>query len=124
MKRLKRIIRNLFITIGFGTIVYLPALMIANGTDNTLKSVLIWVIASALYGFSFELLNITTKLKIFVHIIVCFAITIAARLLFAYSSQSNADIFHTFLITIPIFIGVYGALFIFMKLIGFRDGRE
>ena len=64
MKRLKRIIRNLFITIGFGTIVYLPALMIANGTDNTLKSVLIWVIASALYGFSFELLNITTKLKI------------------------------------------------------------
>lgn len=55
MKKLKRLLHNVFITVGLGTMVFVPMLILDNGLNETLKSVLIWIGASILYGLSFEL---------------------------------------------------------------------
>ena len=53
MKKLKRILHNIFIAVGLGTVIFVPMLILDNGLNDTLKSVLIWVGASILYGLSF-----------------------------------------------------------------------
>lgn len=54
---MKRTLKNTFLTLGFGTIIFVFMLILDNGLNDTLKSILIWLIASALYGLSFSILN-------------------------------------------------------------------
>lgn len=86
MKSLKKLLHNVFITVGLGTMIFIPMLILDNGLNETLKSVLIWVGASILYGISFELLMIRSKMKTPLHIAVCFAITIIVRCLYSMST--------------------------------------
>ena len=58
MKKIKRIIHNIFLAVGFGTVVNVPMLLIDKGFNDTIQSVLTWVVASVLYGASFEILRI------------------------------------------------------------------
>lgn len=118
---MKRTIKNIFLTLGFGTIIFVTMLILDNGLNDTLKSILIWLIASALYGLSFSLLNSKIKFKTIIHIVVCFLITIGARLSYSYISNTDINYFKTIIITIPIFVGVYIALYYFMKYMDFNN---
>ena len=118
MKNVNRALHNIFIAVGFGTMVYVRMLLIDKGLNDTMQSVLTWAFASALYGISFELLKIKTKIKYPLHIAVCFTITIATRLIYSYVENGKINVLKTVAITIPIFVVVYIALFLFMKYIG------
>ena len=118
MQTIKRVLHNIFITVGFGTMVYVPMLLRDKGLNDTMQSVLAWVFASALYGVSFEILRVKCKIKYPVHIAICFVITIATRIIYSVIKNGTVDIIKTVLITIPIFIGVYVLLYLFMKYIG------
>jgi len=118
MKKLKRALHNMFIAVGFGTMVYVPMLLLDKGLNDTMQSVLTWVFASVLYGLSFEIIAIKSKIKYPIHIAVCFIITIATRLIYSYIENGTVNVLKTVAITIPIFVGVYIALYLFMKYIG------
>lgn len=118
MNRLKKLLHNVFITVGLGTMIFVPMLILDNGLNETLKSVLIWVGASILYGLSFELLIIKSKIKIPLHIVTCFIITIAVRCMYSYFTKGTVNFGSIFVITIPIFAAVYVVLYLFMKHIG------
>lgn len=118
MKKVKRTLHNMFIAVGFGTMVYVPMLLLNKGLNDTMQSVLTWVFASVLYGLSFEIIKIKSKIKYPIHIAVCFIITIATRLVYSYIENGTVDVIKTVIITIPIFVGVYIALYLFMKYIG------
>jgi hypothetical protein len=118
MKKLKWTLHNMFIAVGFGTMVYVPMLLLDKGLNDTMQSVLTWVFASVLYGLSFEIIEIKSKIKYPIHIAVCFIITIATRLIYSYIENGTVNVLKTVAITIPIFVGVYIALYLFMKYIG------
>ncbi len=118
MKKVKRTLHNMFIAVGFGTMVYVPMLLLDKGLNDTMQSVLTWVFASVLYGLSFKIIEIKSKIKYPIHIAVCFIITIATRLVYSYIKNGTVDVIKTVAITIPIFVGVYIALYLFMKYIG------
>lgn len=118
MKKVKRTLHNMFIAVGFGTMVYVPMLLLNKGLNDTMQSVLTWVFAYVLYGLSFEIIKIKSKIKYPIHIAVCFIITIATRLVYSYIENGTVDVIKTVIITIPIFVGVYIALYLFMKYIG------
>lgn len=118
MKKVKRTLHNMFIAVGFGTMVYVPMLLLDKGLNDTMQSVLTWVFASVLYGLSFKIIEIKSKIKYPIHIAVCFIITIATRLVYSYIKNGTVDMIKTVAITIPIFVGVYIALYLFMKYIG------
>lgn len=118
MKKLKWTLHNMFIAVGFGTMVYMPMLLLDKGLNDTMQSVLTWVFASVLYGLSFEIIEIKSKIKYPIHIAVCFIITIATRLIYSYIENGTVNVLKTVVITIPIFVGVYIALYLFMKYIG------
>ena len=98
MKNVNIALHNIFIAVGFGTMVYVPMLLIDKGLNDTMQSVLTWVFASALYGLSFELLKIKS--------------------IYSYVENGKINVLKTVAITIPIFVVVYIALFLFMKYIG------
>lgn len=116
--KIKKILHNIFIVVGFGTMVYVPMLILDKGMNDTMQSVLTWFFASVLYGLSFEIIKIKSKIKYPIHIVVCFIITIATRLIYSYIEKGSVNVSKTTLITIPIFLGVYIALYLFMKYIG------
>ena len=118
MKKIKRALHNMFIAVGFGTMVYVPMLLLDKGLNDTMQSVLTWGFASVLYGLSFEIIEIKSKVKYLIHIAVCFVITIATRLIYSYIENGTVNVLKTVAITIPIFVGVYIALYLFMKYIG------
>ncbi len=118
---MKKILQNIFMTVGLGTIIFVPMLILENGLNDTLKSVLIWIGASVLYGLSFSLWKIKMKRKIPLHIAICFIITISVRCLYSYFKNGIVNFSSLFLVTVPIFIGVYIVLYFFMKLIGDLD---
>ena len=84
MKNIKRALHNMFIAVGFGTMVYVPLLLLDKGLNDTMQSVLTWVFASVLYGLSYEIIKIKSKIKYPIHIIVCFIITISSLIFFPY----------------------------------------
>ncbi len=118
MNKIIRALHNMFIAVGFGTMVYVPMLLLDKGLNDTMQSVLTWVFASVLYGLSFEIIEIKSKIKYPIHIAVCFIITIATRLIYSYIENGTINVLKTVTITIPIFVGVYIALYLFMKYIG------
>ena len=118
MRTIERLLHNIFIAIGFGTMVYVPMLLLDKGLNDTMQSVLTWVFASVLYGVSFEILRAKGKIKYPVHIAICFVITIATRIIYSVIKTGTVDIMKTVLTTIPIFIGVYVLLYLFMKYLG------
>ncbi len=124
MDKFKRTLHNMFIAVGFGTMVYVPMLLIDKGLNDTMQSVLTWVIASVLYGLSFGILEIRSRAKYPIHIAVCFIVTIATRLVYSYIENGTVDVFRTVAVTLPIFAGVYIALFLFMKYIGNAKTNE
>lgn len=118
---MKKVIRNLFLSVGLGTMIFVPMLILDNGLNDTLKSVLIWIAASILYGFSFSLWKIKFRMRIPLHIIICFIITISVRCLYSYFTNGIVNFGRIFLVTIPIFIAVYIILYFFMKMVGDLD---
>ena len=118
---MKRTLRNIFLTLGFGTIIFVFMLILDNGLNDTLKSILVWSIASALYGVSFSMFNSKIKYKNIIHIGVCFLITIGARISYSYISNADINYLKAIIITIPIFVGVYVALYSFMKYMNFNN---
>lgn len=118
MKIIKSALHNMFIAVGFGTMVYVPMLLLDKGLNDTMKSVLTWVFASVLYGLSFEIIKIKSKIKYPIHIAACFFVTIATRLIYSYVENGTVNVLKTVAITIPIFAVVYIALYFFMKYIG------
>lgn len=81
-------LRNVFLTIGLGTLIFVPMLIIDNGLDDSMKSVLIWLGASILYGMSFSILELKTIFRIPLHFAACFAITFAVRVGYAYFTRA------------------------------------
>jgi len=124
LKKIRRVLHNMFIAVGFGTMVYVPMLILDKGMNDTMQSVLTWVAASVLYGLSFELMEMKSGIKYPVHIAACFVITIATRLVYSYIENGTVDVWRTTLVTTPIFIGVYAALYLFMKYIGNGSKEE
>ncbi len=116
---MKRILKNTILTLGFGTIVFMFMLILDNGLNDTLKSILVWLIASALYGLSFAILNSKIKYRNIIHILICFLITIGARISYSYISSIDIDYLKILIITIPIYVCVYLLLYIFMKYMDF-----
>jgi hypothetical protein len=95
MNKIIRALHNMFIAVGFGTMVYVPMLLLDKGLNDTMQSVLTWVFASVLYGLSFEIIEIKSKIKYPIHIAVCFIITIATRLIYSYIENGTVNVLKT-----------------------------
>ena len=111
---MKNVIRNIFSMIGFGTLIFIPMLIADNGFNETLQSVVTWTVASGLYGLSASILKMECRIKLFVHILVCFLITIATRFVYSWINNGSIQITRTILTTIPIFIGAYILVYLFI----------
>lgn len=105
-------------TVGLGTMIFVPMLILDNGLNETLKSVLVWVGASILYGLSFEVLMIKSKIKVPLHVIMCFIVTLIVRCFYSYFTKGTVNFGSIFVVTMPIFAVVYIVLYLFMKYIG------
>lgn len=114
----KNILHNVFLSIGLGTVIFVPMLIIDKGLNDTLVSVLIWFGASILYGLSFTLLKLKTKLRLPIHILSCFLLTLVVRCGYSYYSKGSIDFTRLFLITIPIFILIYMLMYFYMRYFG------
>ena len=121
---MKNTFRNIFLTVGLGTLIFTPMLIIDNGLDDTMRSVVIWLIASLLYGLSFAILNWKSIFRIPLHCLTCFAVTFFIRCGYSYFSNGEIHLKKLFIVTIPIFIVVYAALFFFIKYFGNIPDRE
>ena len=84
-------LRNVFLTVGLGTLIFVPMLIIDNGLNDSMKSVLIWLGASILYGMSFSILELKTIFRIPLHFAACFAITCAVRIGHTYAPTMDLD---------------------------------
>ena len=58
------------------------------------------------------------KIKIPIHIAICFLITVAIRCGYSYFTKGTVAFGSIFMMTIPIFIVVYVVLYFFMKFLG------
>ena len=121
---MKNTFRNIFLSVGLGTLIFTPMLIFDNGFDDTMKSVLIWLSASILYGLSFAILNWKSIFRIPLHCLTCFAITLFIRLGYSYFSNGEVHFKKLLIVTIPIFIAVYVILFLFIKYFGNIPNRE
>ncbi|MDD7515368.1 hypothetical protein [Ruminococcus flavefaciens] len=121
---MKNTLRNIFLAIGFGTLIFTPMIIFDNGIDDTMKSVIIWLAASILYGASFSILKMKTIFRYPLHIIACFAITLAVRTGYSYFMNGEIHFKKLFLVTLPIFIAVYVLLFLYMKYFGSSDTQK
>ena len=118
---MKKTFRNIFLTVGLGTLIFVPMLIIDNGFNKTMVSVIIWLGASILYGLSFSILDMEKIKQIFripLHFITCFAITLAVRTGYSYFKNGSLHFKKLLIITAPIFIAIYILLFIYMKHFG------
>jgi len=115
---MKNILHNVFLAIGLGTVIFVPFLIIDKGLNDTLVSVLIWFGASILYGLSFTLLKLKTKLRYPIHCLSCFIMTLAVRIGYSYYSNGSVDFTKLLLITIPIFIIIYMIMYFYMRYFG------
>lgn len=118
---MKKTFRNIFLTVGLGTLIFTPMLIIENGLNDTMKSVLIWLSASILYGLSYTILDVDKIKPIFrisLHFLTCFAITIGIRCAYAYFENGSIEFKKLLIITSPIFVGIYILLCFYMKNFG------
>ena len=121
---MKNTLRNIFLAVGFGTLIFTPMIILDNGIDDTMRSVIIWLAASVLYGVSFSILKMKTIFRYPLHIIACFAITLAVRTGYSYFMNGEIHFKKLFLVTLPIFVVIYVLLFLFMKYLGSPDTKE
>ena len=111
---MKNVIRTIFSMIGFGTLIFIPMLIADNGFNETLQSVVTWIIASGLYGLSAGILKMKSHIKYPVHVLICFLITIVTRFFYSLINNGSVAIAKTILTTIPIFIGAYVLVYLFI----------
>ena len=111
-------LRNVFLTVGLGTLIFVPMLIIDNGLNDSMKSVLIWLGASILYGMSFSILELKTIFRIPLHFAACFAITFAVRIGYAYFTNGEVHLKKLFIVTLPVFIIIYVLLYFYIKNFG------
>ncbi|MBP5580167.1 MAG: hypothetical protein J6X56_11965 [Ruminococcus sp.] len=121
---MKNTFRNIFLSVGLGALIFTPMLIIDNGFDDSMKSVIIWLSASILYGLSFAILNWKSIFRIPLHCLACFAITVFIRCGYSYFVNGEIQFKKLLLVTIPIFIVVYAVLFIYIKYFGSIPDRE
>ena len=121
---MKNILHNVFLSIGLGTVIFVPMLIIDKGLNDTMVSVLIWFGASILYGLSFTLLKLKTKLRLPIHILSCFLLTLIVRCGYSYYSKGSIYFTRLILITIPIFIMVYMVMYFYMRYFGNNNFRS
>lgn len=115
---MKNTFRNIFQTVGIGTLIFIPMLIFDNGFDESMKSVVIWLVASILYGLSFnifDLKKVKPFLRLPLHFLVCFALTIGVRFGYSYFKNDSVEFKKLLIITAPIFVVVYVLLFLYMK---------
>ncbi|WP_024860163.1 hypothetical protein [Ruminococcus flavefaciens] len=115
---MKNTFRNIFLTIGLGTLIFTPMIIIDNGFNDTMISVLIWLGASIIYGLSFAILNWKSVFRIPLHFLVCFAVTLVIRCAYSFFINGELNLKKTLIITAPIFIAIYIVLFIYIKYFG------
>lgn len=118
---MKNTFQNLFLTVGLGTLIFTPMIIIDNGLNDTMKSVLIWLGASILYGFSFSILSMDKVKPIFripLHFLACFVITFAVRAGYSYFINGEVHFKKLMIVTAPIFVAVYLILFFYIKYFG------
>ena len=109
----KKLITYIIFGLGLGSICFISCLWIFNGYDETLVSVTVWLIASALYGLSFVVFEIKSlPLATFTHLCLCIVITLAARLTWGLLLGQVRTLPSLAISTIPIFIPIYIILFI------------
>ncbi len=121
---MKNTLRNVFLTVGLGTLIFTPMIIIDNGLNDTMKSVLIWLGASILYGFSFAILDMKSIFRFPLHFLACFAVTIGVRTGYAFLINGEVEFKKLMMITSPIFIAVYVGLFFYIKYFGNIPGRN
>ena len=119
---MKNTFRNIFLTIGLGTLIFTPMIIIDNGFNDTMISVLIWLGASIIYGLSFAILNWKSVFRIPLHFLVCFVVTLVIRCAYSFFINGELNLKKTLIITAPIFIAVYIVLFIYIKYFGHITG--
>ena len=121
---MKDSLRNVFLTIGLGTLIFTPMILIDNGFNDTMRSVIIWLIASILYGASFMILKWKSIFRIPLHFLACFAITFLIRCGYSYFINDELVLKKQLLVTAPVFIVVYIILFLYIKYFGSIPDRE
>ena len=121
---MKNTFRNIFLSVGLGALIFTPMLIIDNGFNETMKSVVIWRTASILYGLSFAILNWKSILRIPLHFLTCFAITLFIRCGYSYFISGEIHFKKLLAVTVPVFIAVYALLFLYIRYFGNIPQRE
>lgn len=121
---MKNILRNIFTTVGIGTLIFTPMILFDNGLNDTMKSVLIWLFASILYGLSFEILKLKTFFRIPLHFLTCFLITFGIRTAYSLLVNFEVNFKKLLIITLLIFIVIYVLLYFLMKYLNSPDNDK
>ena len=121
---MKNTFRNIFLSVGLGSLIFTPMLIFDNGFDDTMRSVVIWLAASVLYGLSFAILNWKSIFRIPLHCLTCFAVTFLIGCGYSYFSNGEIHLKKLFIGTVPIFIAVYIIMFFYIKYFGSIPEKE
>ena len=121
---MKETFKNVFLTVGLGTLIFIPMLIIDNGLNETMISVLIWLGASILYGFSFAILDMKSIFRFPLHFLACFAITVGVRAGYSYFVNGELEFKKLMIVSAPIFIAIYILLFFYIRYFGNIPGKS
>jgi len=111
-------------SIGIGAIITTIVTCICGGFDESVRRIIVWLIASALFGIASLLIFGKDRLSLPVatalHAAICFAITIASVALCRYDGGLGGNI----LIIAIVFVVVYVVIYIIMYAISKSEERK
>ena len=116
---MKKYVANAFVGMGFGFPVTLLCMTLFGGYNAVVKELLVWMIASALYGILATVMDSTKNempmpLSFGIHFFGCVAITLGAALLNGYVTSLN-DLIPILVPTLVIYAAICGICFWLMK---------
>ena len=122
--KLKNVLAHIVIGLGIGSVIFSLSIAWMSGVDNTLKQVLVWLLASALYGVVSLLYDTDfwpLPVQIAVHLLLCCGITLATAWKLYGDSLGLGLLVQSVL---PGFLVVYVVISLILFAIDHRRARE
>ena len=123
MKRLEGFLTYLFTGIGIGAVVCTVSLAVMGGMDGTLKQILAWLAASALFTVISHIMCMdfgNLLIRTVIHFCLCFALAVTVGTFLNYSASwiSSARVM------LPAFLVIYVIIYVGTFLVRLAETKE
>lgn len=123
MKRLEGFLTYLFTGIGIGTVVCTVSMAVMGGVDGTLRQILAWVAASALFTVISQIMCMdfgNLLIRTVIHFCLCFTLAVTVGTFLNYSS----DWLSSARVMLPAFLIIYVIIYVGMFLVRMAETKE